>query len=168
MSNKIEFYKLIGMLATRYSDLEYRAIRILENLIDHNDTLVGGIVASDISFLKCITLIAKISKVRFAHSPFLRGALTSYCKRLHGVRGERNLFVHGLWDMEHAPDDSPIVVCQSMRWKSTANTLGWMREKQKVWHIDDLKAKIAEINILLNDTHHIEQTIVQYMQSQNK
>lgn len=143
MDIKSEFFALIGEVATVFSNLSFAVAEIAATLADPSPgSPVGHLVADDRSLARCLQTVQKLSRFRFVHSQDTVTRIAKFCKDVDAVREVRNLFVHGMWNLDPASLSQGKATVFDPQWKEVKNasvTTEWARKGDKTFTIDELK-----------------------------
>lgn len=107
-----EFYASLGILSTKYAMMERNIMRILQKLIGPSH-LAGMTLIENNSLSKNLELINKLNRIHGFEEERIKKLLS----KINGVRGYRNLFIHGVWREPAVIDNDIQIVCVDFRIK---------------------------------------------------
>jgi len=90
----------IGELAVSFAKLEYDLGYFLQVLVDRDSLIIGPFFIDRMRLRDLLNKIQQISKYRLEDEPELLKNIKETIKDIHKIREERNLLIHGVWDIE--------------------------------------------------------------------
>ena len=142
---------LLGELSTSFSNLEFLMSSILAKLIDTSaESIAGSFVVDDFNMHRTTSLIRKLARYRFAHDDRTLEELTVLCSSVDEVRPQRNLFVHGMWNLDPAVLAQGMISVFDMKWKEDKKSKHWSRMHEQVFVKADLTALRNQIRLLVH------------------
>jgi len=139
MSHHTTMMGLVGDIATRFSNLEWQMSEILAKLIDTStNSIVGSFLADDFTLGKTTDLVRKLARYRFVHDDVTVERITKLCDSIDEVRLQRNLFMHGMWNVDANVLAAGKISVLDMRWKEKKGAKSWSRGQQHVFSRQDL------------------------------
>ncbi len=99
---KDKLFQRIGELTVQFATLEHRLQQLLELLMGKNNTLIGPL------FIHNLSLAALLRKIRIVAQYKARGNtrflydIERTVKAIDAIREERNLLIHGEWQIKEA------------------------------------------------------------------
>jgi hypothetical protein len=164
---KEKVFSLIGELTIQFATLEHRLQGLLKILMRKDNVLIGPLFIHE---LRLATLLRKIRIVALCripeNKPLLKN-LERVIKRINTTRAERNLLMHGDWQIENM-QSFPIKVrdfkirYENGRWQEFTETK--LTEKKLTQLLRRLKGLVQEVEYLvrvLNDMQIVPDAINQ-------
>ncbi|MFC1634300.1 hypothetical protein ACFL5Z_05615 [Planctomycetota bacterium] len=106
---KDKLYQRIGELTVQFATLEHRLQQLLELLIGEDNFLIGPLFIHNLSLAALLRKIRIVAQYRIRKdSPLLRD-LQRVLKGIDTIREERNMLIHGEWQINDT-DSFPITV----------------------------------------------------------
>lgn len=106
---KARIFLRIGEVTVRFATLEHRLQRLLEILMGEDDILMGPLFIHDLNLPALLKKIRIVAHYRIQQDKVLLRDLERTVKRINTIREERNLLIHGDWQVEDI-DSFPIKV----------------------------------------------------------
>jgi hypothetical protein len=159
MQKKIVYLE-IGELTILFATLEHRLQQFLEMLIGQDEAMIGPL------FIHSLNLVSLLRKIRMAapsklnQNQKLLTDLENTIKRVDETRSDRNLLIHGDWQIEQT-DTYPIKVRDfKMRyedgsWQQYSETT--FTEKKVTQLIRRLKGLVNEVGYLTRELRQATQ-----------
>jgi hypothetical protein len=154
---KQKMFSLIGELTVQFATLEHRLQRLLKILMRKDNVLIGPLFIHELSLATLLRKIRIVALCRIPeHKPLLKN-LERVIKRINTTRAERNLLMHGDWQIENT-DFFPIKVrdfkirYENGTWQEFTETT--LTEKKLSQLLRRLKGLVQEVEYLvriLND-----------------
>ena len=149
----------IGELTILFATLEHRLQQLLEILIGENNTMVGPLFIHNLNLVALLKRIRMIAQCKICENQTLLKDLGRIINRVDMVRGERNLLIHGDWQIEKA-ESFPIKVrdfkirCNDGTWQEFTET---SFTQKKVTHlIRRVKGLINAVNNLIHECNKMQ------------
>ena len=146
----------IGELTVQFATLEHRLQQLLEILIGEGNILIGPLLIHNLNLVSLLRRIRLVAPCRICENRKLLQDLERTIKRIDTIRGERNLLIHGDWQIKDA-DSFPIKVrdfkmkCEAGTWQEFTETA--FTEKKMTNLIRRLKGLVNEVDYLGNELH---------------
>ena len=149
---KEKLFSLIGELTVQFATLEHRLQGLLKILMRKDNVLIGPLFIHE---LRLATLLRKIRIVALCRIPehkSLVNNLERVIKRVDATRAERNLLMHGDWQIQH-PYSFPIKVrdfkikYEKGTWQEFTETK--LTEKKLSQLLRRLKGLVQEVEYLV-------------------
>lgn len=121
-----EFYASLGILSTKYAQMERNIMRMLQKLIGPSH-LSGMILIENNSLSKNLDLIKQLNRIHGFEEEYMKRLLS----KINGVKGYRNLFIHGIWREPCVVDNDIEIICVDFRIKYLEEKVG--NSKRKTW-----------------------------------
>lgn len=99
---KQKVFSLIGELTVQFATLEHRLQRLLKILMRKDNVLIGPLFIHELSLAMLLRKIKIVALCRVAENKPLLNNLERVIKRVNATREERNLLMHGDWEIEDA------------------------------------------------------------------
>jgi hypothetical protein len=150
MQNK-KVFSGIGELTILFATLEHRLQQILETLIGDGNTTIGPLFIHGLNLVSLVSKIRMVAPCKLGKEKKLLEYLENALERIDVVRGERNLLIHGDWQIKDA-NSFPIKVrdfkmhCESGNMQEFTETT--ITEKKVTALIRRLKGLVNEVDYL--------------------
>ena len=151
---KDKLYQRIGELTIQYATLEHRLQQLLELLMGEENFLIGPLFIHNLSLSGLLRKIRIVAQYRVREDdPILRD-LQRVLKAIDAVREERNLLIHGDWQIKDT-DSFPIKV-RDFRMRYVEGdyqefTETALTEKKVTRHVRRLKGLANDIDYLIRE-----------------
>lgn len=132
------FFTLFGHLAVRLSNLESIVDHLLEDLIDQDSPVIGGLIISDVGFFKKLDLIKTLTEFQFALDDAGRDRILEVIKKIDELRTIRNEVIHGLWTINALDFAKGTVICEQTRWRKMKSQKQWTRYRRRLFSFVEL------------------------------
>lgn len=97
---KQKIFSLIGELTVQFATLEHRLQRLLKILMRKDNVLIGPLFIHELSLSTLLRKIRIVALCRIPeHKPLIKN-IEHVIKRVNTTRAERNLLMHGDWQIE--------------------------------------------------------------------
>jgi len=149
---KQKIFSLIGELTVQFATLEHRLQRLLKILMRKDNVLIGPLFIHELSLVTLLRKIKIVALCRIPENMQLLKKLESVITRINTTRAERNLLMHGEWQIEH-PYSFPIMVrdfkikYEKGKWKEFTETK--LTEKKLAQLLRRLKGLVLEVEYLV-------------------
>src|SRR5688500_14815355 len=117
MTKRDDLFRLIGELSVSFSALEHMLGYILCELVAVNEPFVGGIVTAEAPLHRKLRLIKKLASYRLVDATELRREVLNLVEAAEKLRPDRNLWVHGNWELSEQHLLADKVRCFDFRWE---------------------------------------------------
>jgi hypothetical protein len=97
---KDKLFQRIGELTVQFATLEHRLQQLLELLMGEDNTLVGPLFIHNLSLAALLRKIRIVAQYRARENTRLLYELERTIKAIDTIREERNLLIHGEWQIE--------------------------------------------------------------------
>ena len=106
---KDRLFQRIGELTIQFATLEHRLQQLLELLMGKDNNLIGPLFIHNLSLATLLRKIRIVARYKISENARLFYDLERTVKNIDAVREERNLLIHGDWQIEEA-EDFPVKV----------------------------------------------------------
>lgn len=147
-----EFYHNIALLSMKFARMEYHLGEILSKFIT-DSFVISGILFENNVLAKNIELLKKINQ----YKGFETERLDKILKEINSIRGNRNLFVHGLWGNPYLEDDDIICVVSSFKLERTKGNIekNWLSGKHRKVTLSELKKTTTKIDRIISEQENL-------------
>lgn len=151
---KERVFQKIGELTVQFATLEHRLQQLLEILTGDDNVLIGPLFIHNLNLASVLRKIRIVACCRVCDNKPLLQDLEGTIKRINTIRGERNLLIHGDWQIENT-DSFPIKVrdfkmrCEAGTWQEFTETA--FTEKKVTHLIRRLKGLVNEVDHLIHE-----------------
>lgn len=97
---KQKVFSLIGELTVQFATLEHRLQKLLKILMRKDNVLIGPLFIHELSLSMLLRKIKIVALCRIPENKPMIKKLERVIKRVNNTRAERNLLMHGDWQME--------------------------------------------------------------------
>jgi hypothetical protein len=145
---KEKVFSLIGELTVQFATLEHRLQRLLEILMRKDNVLIGPLFIHELSLVTLLRKIRIVALCRIPENKPMIQKLEHVLKRVNTTRAERNLLMHGDWQIEDT-HYFPIKVrdfkirYEKGAWKEFTETK--LTEKKLIQLLRRLKGLVQEV-----------------------
>ena len=149
---KQKIFSLIGELTVQFATLEHRLQRLLKILMRKDNVLIGPLFIHELSLVTLLRKIRIVALFRIPENEPALKKLEGVIKRINTTRAERNLLMHGDWQIEH-PYSFPIKVrdfkikYEKGKWKEFTESK--LTEKKLTQLLRRLKGLVQEVEYLV-------------------
>jgi len=156
---KQKIFSLIGELTVQFATLEHRLQGLLKILLRKDNVLIGPLFIHELSLATLLRKIKIVALCRMSENMQLLKKLERVITRINTTRAERNLLMHGDWQIEH-PYSFPISVrdfkikYEKGKWKEFTETK--LTEKKLTQLLRRLKGFVQEVEHLVNILNDME------------
>jgi hypothetical protein len=164
---KDKIFQIIGKLTIQFATIEHRLQGLLEILMGDSNTLVGPLFIHNMSLAALLRKISIVSRCKLTENPQLHKELEVALKKINSFREERNLLIHGDWNIENNNTSLNIKVrdfkisCENGTWHDFTETSFTEKKLQSLnrrlnglsQEIDFLIRRINETNTLTDVTN---------------
>ena len=148
---EIEFYAALGLLGTRFSELEAHLTSILSLLIAPDNEFLTTMLTEQQTLNQKLEQIKKLIRYRSSYEPELRILLSE----VNSFRRIRNLFVHGVWTlwMEDGRVKEAVCTEHKVKFEEVVHPGGgkakqWTSPQRHAFTLGDLKAHAGKASRL--------------------
>ncbi|HEX9935046.1 MAG TPA: hypothetical protein VGB38_07610, partial [bacterium] len=106
---KEKVFSMIGELTVQFATLEHRLQGLLEILTGKDNVLIGPLFIHELNLVTLLRKIKIVAECRIQEKKPLLNELERIIKKINTTRAERNLLIHGDWQIENT-DSFPIKV----------------------------------------------------------
>ena len=151
---KEKAFQRIGELTVQFATLEHRLQQLLEILTGDDNVLIGPLFIHNLNLAVVLKKIRMVACGRVSDNKPLLQDLERTIKGVDSIRGERNLLIHGDWQIEDT-DSFPIKVrdfkmkCQAGSWQEFTETA--FSEEKVTYLIQRLKGLVSEVDRLIHE-----------------
>lgn len=141
-----EFYFHLGLLSTKFAEIEANVISMLGGLITDNSFLINPIIEKN-SLSQNIELLKKIN----LYKEFEKEDIETLINRTSKVRQYRNLFIHGLWGVPEQRENEVTIECieQKVTPKMVKHGRMWTSGKEHLIKLSDIVSQINELDFII-------------------
>ena len=150
MQKEIIFLR-IREVTVRFATLEHRLQRLLEILMGEDDILMGPLFIHDLNLPALLRKIRIVAYYRIQRNEPLLDDLERTVKRINTIREERNLLIHGDWQVEDI-DSFPIKVRD---FKMTYEAGAWQEFTETAFTEKKLAHLIRRLKGLAHEVEHL-------------
>jgi len=97
---KQKLFSIIGELTVQFATLEHRLQRLLKILMRKDNVLIGPLFIHELSLATLLRKIRIVALCRIQEHEQLLKKLERVIKRINTTRAERNLLMHGDWQID--------------------------------------------------------------------
>ena len=97
---KDKLFQRIGELTVQFATLEHRLQQLLELLMGKDNTLIGPLFIHNLSLATLLRKIRIVAQYKARENTRLLYDLERTLRAIDGVREERNLLIHGEWQIQ--------------------------------------------------------------------
>lgn len=140
------FYFHLGLLSTKFAEVEANVISLLGGLITDDLFLINPIIERN-SLSQNIDLLRKIN----LYKEFEASNMKLLISKITKIRQLRNLFIHGLWAKPSKEGDEIAIDCLEKRVTPKMITYGrmWLSAKEHSFQLSDISSHIEELDSIL-------------------
>lgn len=154
-----DFYAQLGILSVKFSKLDYFLSVILELLLGTGDSTISLTLIENNNIAKNIDLIRKINRIRH----YEENKISNLLDQVDNIKGDRNLFIHGIWSPPLESEDGISMICQARKIKYSLKKdkkgivirSEWRFNENYVFSLPQIKEKIIKIDEVLLILHNI-------------
>jgi len=146
-----EIEKAIGRVAIYFSSLENTISRVIGLLISEQDTEIGDVITSELSFKQLVGMLQNIFKHKSDSEVEIK-KLDKILYRAIKISDERNAIIHSLW--LQIPGDSEEYIRLKKTAKHKKNSKGVQRQNKII--------NPLEIYKIADEIHELEGAIYQF------
>jgi hypothetical protein len=142
-----EFYFHLGLLSTKFAEVETNVISILGGIITDEIFLINPIIEKN-SLSQNIDLLKKVN----LYKEFEQEAVQDLINRISNVRKDRNLFIHGLWGRPYQEKGEILIGCLEQKITPKMVTYGrmWASAKEHSFKLPEIISQIDELNSIID------------------
>lgn len=142
-----EFYFHLGLLSTRFAEMETNVMSLLGSIITDEIFLINPVIEKN-SLSQNLDLLKKVN----LYKEFEQEAVQDLINRISNVRKNRNLFIHGLWGKPYQKDGEVLIDCLEQKITPKMVTLGrmWASAKEHYFKLSDIISQIDELNDIID------------------
>jgi len=147
MTKRKDLFQLIGELSVSFSSLEHMLGYILCELVSLNEPFVGGLVTAEAPLHRKLRLIRKLASYRLLNAPDLRKEVLDLVEASDKLRPDRNLWVHGNWELSEEQLMADKVRCFDFRWEHREHSGGgeFVGVREREFTIEQLNQLRSEV-----------------------
>lgn len=163
---KDKIFQIIDKLTIQFATIEHRLQGLLEILMGNSNTLVGSLFIHNMPLVALLKKISIVSRCKIHGNPQLLKEMELTIKKINSLREERNLLIHGDWNIENTDTSLTIKVrdfkirCEEGSWHDFSETSFTEKKLKSInrrltglgEEIDFLIRRINEMNTLTNVT----------------
>lgn len=141
-----EFYFYLGLLSTKFAEMETNIISILGGLITDEIFLINPIIEKN-SLSQNIDLLKKVNLFK----EFEQEDIQILTSRISNIRRNRNLFIHGLWGKPYLKDEEILIDCLEQKVTPKMVTYGrmWASVKEHSFKLSEIISQIDELDYII-------------------
>lgn len=142
-----EFYFHLGLLSTKFAEIETNVISILGGLITDEIFLINPIIEKN-SLSQNIELLKKIN----LYKEFEKEDVQNLITRISEVRKDRNLFIHGLWGKPYQEGGEISIDCLEQKVTPKMARYGrmWASGKEHSFKLSEIISRIDELDFIID------------------
>lgn len=151
-----EFYHNMALLSMKFARMEYHLGEILSKFIT-DSFVISGILFENNVLAKNIKLLKKINQ----YKGFETERLDELLKEINSIRGNRNLFIHGLWGNPYPEDNDIACIVSSFKLEYTKENVEkrWSSGKQRKVTLSELKKTTIKIDWIISEQESLLELI---------
>ncbi len=115
--DKDRIFQLIGRLTIQFATMEHRLQGLLETLMGDGHTLVAPLFIHNMPLANLLRKINLLANCRIRNDSQLLLDLERAIKKINDLREERNLLIHGEWNMDNSNTSRIVVRDFKMRYE---------------------------------------------------
>ena len=151
---KDKLFQRIGELTVQFATLEHRLQQLLELLMGQDNILIGPLFIHNLSLAALLKKIRIVAQYRVRENSRLLYDLERTMRGIDAVREERNLLIHGEWQIEEISSFPVKVRDFKMRyeggaWQEFSETA--LTEKKVTQHVRRLKGLAHDVEHLIRE-----------------
>lgn len=150
MRNDVLFLR-IGELTIQFATLEHRLQQILELLLGQDNVLIGPLFIHNLSLFSLIGKIHVVAQYRMRENRTLLHDLERTLRAIDTVREERNLLIHGEWQIDE--DRSFPVRVRDFRMRYEGSD--WQKFTETALTEKKVTRLVRRLKGLSNDVDHL-------------
>jgi len=135
-----DVFSLLGELSCQFSNLEFMVSEILARLVSLENPFIVGLLSPDLNFNAKLDCIKKFAGIRLNSNPILKAEIVEFTKRARKTRKKRNLFIHGLWEMNEEKTKRGEIECLDSRWDIKED-----KSNIRISHLQRINLKISDL-----------------------
>ena len=138
------FYCQIGLISTAFAKLEHFIREIIHLLINADSEFVSQLVIQDNTISQNQKLMLKLNKYRQVQ----QDRIVELNKKIDDLRINRNLFIHGDWNIHEKEGQEVIYVCSTTKvtFKEVKYGTATYRNTHDDFSINDLEMEVQQIH----------------------
>jgi hypothetical protein len=142
-----EFYFHLGLLSTKFAEMETNVISILGGIITDEIFLINSIIEKN-SLSQNIELLKKVN----LYKEFEQETVKELINRVSEIRKDRNLFIHGLWGTPYQIKGDIQIDCLEQKITRKMVTYGrmWASAKEHSFKLSEIISKIDELDFIID------------------
>ncbi len=149
-----EFYSQIGLLSVQFAKMEYKLSAIVSTLIGVEDNTIAVTIVEKNNLSQNIEFLIKLNRIQ----EFQETKVDELIKRVKKVKGQRNLFIHGIWKDPIETKTGIKVVCEERRIKYTITkdekgrlvSRNWSFNRHYTFDLIEIQKEIVDITEIIN------------------
>ena len=147
-----EFYFHLGLLSTKFAEMETNVISILGGIITEEIFLINPIIEKN-SLSQNIELLKKVN----LYKEFEKEAVQNLIDRISDIRKDRNLFIHGLWGNPYQEKGEILIDCleQKVTPKMVTHGRMWASAKEHSFKLSEIISKIDELDFIIDSQNNL-------------
>lgn len=149
--DKDRIFQLIGKLTIQFATMEHRLQSLLEKLMGNGHTLITPLFIHEMPLVSLLKKISLLSICRIHNDSQLLVDLEQVVKKINALREERNLLIHGEWNIENSNGSSIVVRDFKMRYEQGA----WQEFSETIFTEKKLITLTRRMEGLGNDVDYI-------------
>jgi hypothetical protein len=137
------FYCQIGLISTGFAKLEHLIREIIHLLLNTNDEFVSELAIQENSTSQNQKLMLRLNKYRQIES----AKIVELSKKIDGLRINRNLFIHGDWNVYDEEGQEVVFVCSTTKvtFKKVRYGTATLRNTHDEFKIKELEREVDKI-----------------------
>jgi hypothetical protein len=138
-----KFYCQIGLISTGFAKLEHLIREIIHLLMNTDDEFISQLVIQENSINQNQKLMLKLNKYRQTEED----KIVELNKKIDSLRINRNLFIHGDWDVYDKEGHEVLFVCSTTKVTFKKVTYGTVtrRNTHDAFNIKELEQGVEKI-----------------------
>jgi hypothetical protein len=146
-----KLFQRIGELTVQFATLEHRLQQLLELFMAEDDFLIGPLFIHNLSLAALLRKIRIVAQYRLREDNPLSGELLRALKAIDALREDRNLLIHGDWQIKDT-ESFPVKVRDfKMRYEEG----DWQEYKETSLTEKKVTRLLRRLKGLANDMNHL-------------